>query len=666
MNVSHPARILTLAALAVLSLQARAQWTQPTPEELSMTSQSEVPGAPAVYLYKEEVTDDDNHNFSIYVRLKVLTERGKEYANVELPYAAGGPEDVNITEIAGRTIHPDGTVIPFTGKPFQKLIEKSGDVKYVSKVFSLPDVEVGSIIEYRYKRRYEDNYYISPDWFIQSELFLRKGHYAWKTTNRQLTSSKGLVSSLAWFPLLPKGTEVKVYQAPGTSFNEGKKTLSVDVANIEPTPTEDFLPPMATLTDRVMFYYSPYRTATEFWASEGKDWSKARDKFIGPGPAVHDAVQKLVLPADQPLDKLKKIYAACMEIENTSFTRTHTTAEERANGVKDIKNTDDVLTRKRGSDDQITELFVAMARAAGLKAYVAGITNRDRGFFIEAYLSLRQIDDYIAIVNVDGKDLFFDPGQRYLPFQHLAWKHTMTKGLRQAEKGTDFTLTPAEPYTASKSERLADLTLGKDGDATGTIRYNFTGNYALRWRHAYLRGDQTSLEHDLTASVQNLLGKSTDVKISSVQNLTDYEKPLSVLFDIKGPIASSAGRRTLIASDLFEEQSHPTFPSKERKDGVFFHYGHMDQDVVRIHYPADYVIESIPKTEDIPFQKYALYRYKVEQTPGYYTIRRDFLIGEIVFKPEEYQALRTFFTNFETKDREPVVLKPATPTQGGN
>ena len=664
MNVRHQARILALFALAT-ALQASAQWTQPTPEELSMTSQSEIPGAAAVYLYKEEVTDDDNHNFAIYVRLKVLTDRGKEYANVELPYEAGGHADMSITEIIGRTIHADGSIVPFTGKPYQKLIEKNNDTKVMSKVFSLPDVEVGSIIEYRYKLRYEDNYYVSPDWFIQSELFLRKGHYAWKTTTRQLTSDKGTISSLSWFPILPKGAEVKVTQAPGSSMNEGKKTLSLEVANIEPTPKDDFLPPMATLTDRVLFYYSPYRSGAEFWAAEGKDWSKARDKFIGPGPAVRAAVQEFTLPSDQPIDKLKKIYLACTQIENTNFTRARTSAEERANGVKDIKNTDDVLTRKRGSDDQITELFVAMARAAGLKAYIAGVTNRDRGFFLQAYLSLRQIDDYLAIVNVDGKDLFFDPGQRYAAFQHLAWKHTMVEGVRQQEKGTGFVTTPAEPYTASNSQRLADLTLGKDGEATGTVRYNFTGNYALYWRQVALRGDKTSLEHDLAESVQSLLGTSTEVKVDHIDSLTDYDKPLSIVFNVKGAIANSAGRRALIPSDLFEAQTHPTFPTRERKDGVYFHYGHMDQDVIRVHYPSDYVVESIPKSEDIPFQKYALYRYRSEQTPGYYTIRRDFLIGEIIYKPEEYPALRTFFTTFETKDHEPVVLKPApTPTQG--
>ena len=44
-------------------------------------------------------------------------------------------------------------MIPFTGKPYEKLLAKTATFKYRAKVFSLPDVEVGSILEYRYKLR---------------------------------------------------------------------------------------------------------------------------------------------------------------------------------------------------------------------------------------------------------------------------------------------------------------------------------------------------------------------------------------------------------------------------------------------------------------------------------------------------------------------------------
>ncbi len=83
-------RLSLLSALISLSAavaHADQQWTPPTSEELSMTSQPQVPGASAVYLNREETTDDKLHMFSIYVRLKVLNELGKEFGNVELQYA---------------------------------------------------------------------------------------------------------------------------------------------------------------------------------------------------------------------------------------------------------------------------------------------------------------------------------------------------------------------------------------------------------------------------------------------------------------------------------------------------------------------------------------------------------------------------------------------------
>jgi len=181
MNLSRMiARCLPLVCLATLACSiARAdQWTVPTAEELKMTSQPEVPGAAAVYLFREEITDDHLHIWSTYARIKVLTEAGKEFANVELKsYDTRDYGGYTVNAIAGRTIHPDGTIVPFTGKPFDKLIEKGQDFKEMAKVFTMPDVEVGSIIEYRYELRYDDNLIFSPSWFVQSDLFTRKAHY---------------------------------------------------------------------------------------------------------------------------------------------------------------------------------------------------------------------------------------------------------------------------------------------------------------------------------------------------------------------------------------------------------------------------------------------------------------------------------------------------------
>ena len=66
----------------------QASFTQPTPEELSMTSLPGYPGVAAVVLNREEVTKDDLHTVFHYERIKILTKDGEKYANVTLPFVS--------------------------------------------------------------------------------------------------------------------------------------------------------------------------------------------------------------------------------------------------------------------------------------------------------------------------------------------------------------------------------------------------------------------------------------------------------------------------------------------------------------------------------------------------------------------------------------------------
>lgn len=654
---------LFLFTLGLPSLYAD-QWTTPTKEELFMTSQAQVPGAPAVVLFKEEITDDHLHMWSVYVRLKVLTEKGKDYSNVELNYASerdGGGYTVG--DISGRTIHPDGAVIPFTGKPYEKLIEKTQGAKFMAKVFTLPDVEIGSIIEYRFTRRYDDHYFIPPHWYIQSELFTRNAHYVWKPTGQQLISNDDrgqLTNSIAWFPVLPADAKLQQTRLPAATMQREQLVFELNVHDVPPSPEEEFMPPIKSFSYRVLFYYTPYRTFDEFWTSEGKYWSKRRDKFIGPGPKVTAAVHQLTTPSDTPDQKLRKLYAAVMRLENTDFTRERTTTEEKAQGLGEIRTTDDILERKRGSGDQLAELFVAMARAAGMKSYLVFVTSRDRSLFTANYPSLSQLDDYIAIVNVDGKEQFFDPGSRYCPYQHLAWKHSFVNGIRQTDNGTAIAETPGDSYKASRVERIADLTLDDHGVATGSLKMTYTGAPALNWRNRALSGDDASLRRELRTSVEHLLPGGMDVQVISIEKLEDYEQPLVVRFNVKGAIGSTTGKRLLLLGDIFMTNAKPTFPHEKRDVPVDLQYPQMIQDAMRITFPTSIKVESSPAPDKFQFKNYAA--YALSSTPGTnsITMRRDLLFGEVLYLPKEYPELREFYNKFETKDQENIVLT-ATP-----
>jgi hypothetical protein len=665
----HHLRLTAFAASLVtfLPVYASAQaWTAPTPEELSMTSIPQVPGAPAVYLYKEQTTDDGLHMFSYYTRLKVLTEKGKEYANVELPYV-GGYLGTTIDSIAGRTIQPDGSIVLFKDKPYDKLIVKTSGFKYQAKVFTLPAVQVGSIVEYRYKLRMDDHFFMHPDWILQGELYVRKAHYMWRPTNALLTSEDGKTTSasVAWTPILPAGVKVKqteLHTSLSQSSADPTVQLDLDVQDIAPLPKEEYMPPVESLSYRVMFYYTDVRTAKEFWEKEGKRWSKDRDKFIGPKDGVRSYANSLVAATDTQDQKARKLYDAVMLLENTDFSRTRTTTEDKAEGLKHLASTDDILARKRGEGDQLAELYVAMCRSVGLKAYLMGVADRSRRIFLPNFFDLNgQIDDYIAIVNVDGKDVYFDPGRRYCAPEHLVWQHTMTGGIRQTDGGTMVTGTSSESFKSNVVARGADLKLDDTGIATGTVTLSYMGDDALRWRQEALKGDDTSLNEDLKAHLERLLPGGMDVRITSVDGLAKAEGSLTIHYEVKGAIGSPTGKRLLVPADVFVANEKPRFTSEKREIAIDMHAPSATVDNVRITYPDSMVVESTPAPTKEIFDKNAAFITTV--TPGANNIlfHRNLTNGVSIYLAPEYAALRAFFTKVETKDQETLVLTRATP-----
>jgi hypothetical protein len=648
------------ALLALSCSSALAQsWIQPTAEELKMTAEPAAPDAAAIYLYREERADDKVHMHSLYVRMKILTEEGKKYADVELVYDHS--RSFSIRAIDGRTIHGDGTVIPFTGKPYDKVLEKTRTVSYQAKVFTLPDVQVGSILEYKYVLAYEDNIVSAPQWYIQQPLYVRKAHYQFTPTDQAVIGEHGGDSeSLAYHPVLPKGVEVKESLAPTTRVGSQDKAYSLDVENIDPMATEEFMPPMHSLSYRVLFYYTGVRTPQEYWKEEGKYWSHNVDNFMSPGK-LGAIAGGLVGPSDTPAQKAQKIYDAVMTLENTTFTREHSTAENKAQGIK-TKTAGDIWAAKRGNASEIALLYVALARAAGLQAYAAQVTNRDEAFFVPGFLSRDQLDDFIAIVVLDGKETFLDPGERYCSFGDLHWKHSQTQGLRQTDHGTDIAQTPALGYKSTSVLRSADLYIDGDGKMHGTIRVVMTGGQALHWRHRALETDEAEVKKEFEEKIQREVPPGVEVKTNHFFGLNEYQKALMVTMDATGSMGAATSKRVFIPATFFEAGSKPLFVHEKRTVPVDLEYPYQVQDKVTLHLPKNLAVESAPKDAQIPLPKDAVYQATFKQGPDTLETTRVFVLATSIYGVGEYPALKDFFQKVNAKDQEQAVLQPATAT----
>lgn len=647
-------RCLLLCALLFACLPAfAAEWTQPTPEELKMTSDPAAPDAPAVYLYREEIVDDTLHYHQVYARIKILTEKGKaEFADQELPFERGVSE---ISELEGRTIHSDGTVVPFTGKPYVKELMKSGTEKIMAKVFSLPDVQVGSIIEYRYRLSYDKMYFEPPHFYLQQPVFVHKAHYHFVPFQLNGSSTVVVTKDAMGHEQTAENLLYLQELPPGAKVQETVNGYDLVVENVPPVPDEPYSPPMDSFAYRLIFYYTGAFSGQDFWKNEGKIWSKDVDRFAKPSDKIKAAVAQIVAPGDTDLVKLQKIYAAVMTVENTRFTREHSAAENQAEGLH-VKTADDIWEQKRGSDDEINRLFLAMARAAGFKAYDMIVTERNQNILNLGYLYWGQLEDEISIVEVGGKEMEFDPGQRYCEFGKLAWIHSGMPGIRQTEKGTEMAPAAGLTYQDNVTMRDAALELGADGTVKGQLRVTMGGAEALRWRQLALRTDEQEAKKDFEEAMQARVPDGVHVKMGHFLDLTDCTSVLMAVLDVSGNLGTATGKRIFLPSSFFEASVKPRFVDAKRKNPVDLHYPYTEQDAVDIDLAPGLTVESVPAAAKVFLPRFAGYAASYSGAGSTYHEERTLEMAVELYDKQEYPELWGFLQKTGTLDQEQVVL----------
>jgi len=171
---------LVLIGIVTLTVPASAVSFQPvSQDELKMTAEAKAPGAPAIILFREVDRDDRGltaHEDN-YRRIKILTEEGRKYADVEIPFFK---ETGSVVNLHARTIKPDGAIVNFEGKAFNKMIVKARGVKYMAKTFTLPNVEIGSILEYYYTIDLPEDAIVDSHWILSDELFTKSAKFSLK------------------------------------------------------------------------------------------------------------------------------------------------------------------------------------------------------------------------------------------------------------------------------------------------------------------------------------------------------------------------------------------------------------------------------------------------------------------------------------------------------
>jgi hypothetical protein len=620
-------------------------------DELSLKSEPLAPGAPAIIL-DHRVDRDDSvrgvaHQFN-YIRIKILTEEGRKYADVEIPFLK---ETQKIEHINGRTIRPDGSIVNFDGKVYEKSLAKTRRFGFMAKTFTLSDIEVGSIIEYFYMEDFQ--YVFDSHWIVSEELFTKSAHYSLKPFHGNGFYNVGL--RWTWKDL-PQGVAPK--QGP-----DG--IVRMDVSNIPAFEKEDHEPPENELKARVDFAYENEAAgpdADKFWQSVGKKWNDYLERFVDKRKAMEQAVGQIVAPNDPPEVKLRKLYDRVQEIRNKSYEISKTEQEEKREKEKADLNVEDVWKRGYGDGQQLTWLYLGLVRAAGFDAYGCMVSSRREYFFVPKSMEPGKLNSNVVLVKFNGKDLYLDPGAEFTPFGMLTWSETGVHGLCLDKNGGNWVITTLPESSESRIGRVAKLKLSESGDLEGKLTITYTGLEAMYHRLDIRHADDLARKKFLETAAVDQIPVAGEAELTNKPDWTSSETPLVAEFNLKIPgWASNAGKRVMVAAAVFTAHEKNIFEHANRVHPIYFDYPYEKLDDVTIELPPGWQVASVPpvKTQDSHIVAYDL---KVEDGKTSLHLSRKLDIDFFYLEQKYYTALRSFFQLVRTADEEQVVLQPGTAT----
>lgn len=672
--------VVTFARVAAFPAAAQTIWPPILTEDAAMTDCPQQPGAPAVILYREELTDVESRTTSVFKRLKILTPAGRDRSNIEIQFIEGYSK---ITGIEARVVPAQGPERKFDGQIFEKTIVRYGKLRLAVIAFALPDVEVGSIIDYRYKvefgrssssakaldeilsglsgredRPEEGGVKEAKDWRalsigtwrVQEDLFTKKVKFSFENNQSLIALILSGAWRIGWASVGIKGI--------GPKIGLGKAEL--EMSDIPAFKAEEFAIPEDMLRMSVDLFYLSTQIADgqDFWKLESADWQKGVEKFIGKHGKLTATVREIIGDATEPLEQLKRIYAHVQGLRNLSYEKDLTRAQRKEQKIRDNSNVSDVLERGYGLRSDITRTFVALALAAGFTAEVVRVTARDNKLFRKEFLSFYdQLDSEAVLVHIGERTMALDPATPLCPFGLLHWSRTNSMALRASDDPPAFFTTPMSAPDMALTQREIVLSLDLQGGLAGTVKTTYRGQEALVRRLVYLHEDDTTRAEALEKEITDILPMGGAATLTKAENFDSNDPDLITYHDISVPgFATVAGDKMLMpVAPLLGAARYP-FRTTERGNSICFPYPFRDFDDIVISLPEGLKLEVRPasRKDQNDFSAFSL--ACAEEGLGKIHIQRDLIIKKSFYPVEHYKDIKALFDSARAIDEEQIIL----------
>ena len=654
--------IVAAFGLPMGGAQAPPTWPPVPPEELALKDNAFDPGFSAMILEYEVQTDNTKSTETVYKRIKIFREEGKKFADIEIRYAE---KFTKVEEIRARVTSPSGKAEDFNGTIYDKEVIKVKKFLYNAKIFTLPNAEVGSVIEYSYRLHWHSDI---PDVFKNPARYLITEAFAYPAAQWEI--QQDIAVRHARFTLHPvKGARTVIYShglrqdATQNTLSDGTQQLEVNY--VSAFQKEEYSPPEENLKIRADVFYTLGMLGSDmryFWLSLARRESEYYEKFIGKPKDVQKEAERLFQSGDTEEIKLKKIYARVQQIRALSYEPEKTKKERKQESLKENKNAEDVLNRGYAFSNEINLVFIALARAAGFRAYPVRIAARNRTLFVEERPDPYQLNSLVVEVIIGSKPRFLDPATVYCPDQLLPWEETDARGIRVDASNAQIESTPVANSKDAVIRRDAEFTVDLEGNLNGKLSVVYEGQEALRRRLKAIDQDEAERRKELEEDVQHLLPQGGSAKLLFAEGWTATDAALKAQFEIQvANYGTKAGQRMLLPVGIFHLSGQYPFASTRRTNPVYLDYPWESYEDVKLVLSPGMQTDSLPAASKVERGStfYQSSAQKDEKQGNILELKRSVKMTVYYLPQERYPALRQFYEQIRAGDEQQVVLKVA-------
>lgn len=602
---------------------------------------------------------DIKYGFSINTenifRIKIYKNEGLKWANYKVSYYVGyknyNDDNVEFTDCVTYNL--------VDGKIVKTKLNNEGEFKTSINKFwkgiaiAMPNVKVGSVIEFKYVLKSE-NIVEFPVFNFQQDIPVNNseyvteipGFFVYKAISNR--PSELIIDSKIERGSFNFANKNDPLRSEYVSFNQIKnKYRAYSIAALKEEPfvdnIENYRLSIQHELEKTQFYQEPVKDYSLTW--EGVVKTIYEDKDFGDELKIRDYivqdVEHILKNVESKNERLDIIFKFVQDKMNWNNKR----------GYYTDKGVQKAYMDGTGNTADINFILMAMLNYAGIAANPVLLSTIDNG--IPIYPNRTIFNYVIAAAEIDGNQILLDATNKYTT-RNILPLYTLNRSGRLIMQGGTSQEIKLEPSFLSKNVIYMIVSIDEKGKLSGKYTMQRTDYEAFSFREKKLDINQ---QNYLEKIENDLVG----IQISdyNIENSKDLSKPIIEKYTFTTDNQCEIiGDKMYINPQLFFAQTKNPFVQEKRVYPIYFSYPSQNKFNINITIPEGYVVESVPtpmKMQTEEGETSFLFNSTTSGKTIQFSIVTD--IKQELVSSSFYPTIKDFYRQMTEKQNEKIVLK---------